>query len=70
MALRERERHAVILKRLSETSKAMERMGQHHIPEDLWEMPGRCHCGRPVVLRRRPWRWCMPDTDRGCEHRG
>lgn len=48
---------------------AMKRMGRHYIPEDLWEMPGTCKCGRPVVVRRRPWRWCMPDTNRACDHR-
>lgn len=49
---------------------AMERLSKSHISDDEWEMPGTCHCGRPVVLRRRPWRWVMPDTNRGCDHRG
>lgn len=36
---------------------------------DRFAMPGTCVCGRRVVLKRRPWRWVMPDTNQGCDHR-
>lgn len=48
---------------------AMNRMSKSYIPIDTWTMPGTCVCGNPVVLRKRPFRWVMPDTDRACDHR-